>query len=153
MSRGQPFLSVRQWFSQYCETENGLLENRLCASAVKQHHLINKWVAIWQNQQSDCAPSEDSDQPGHPPSLTRVFAVCMKKAWVLSYPLSAQRSLWSDWADAQADLSLRWAHTHVVGFVMSWLKYVPLDKNRLLFSVTVAPTSSRSQHLNLQRLR
>ena len=22
-----------------------------------------------------CAPSEDSDQPGHPPSLIRVFAV------------------------------------------------------------------------------
>ena len=42
----------------------------------------------------------------------------MKKSWVLSYPLSAQRRLWSDWADAQADLSLRWAHTHFVGFVM-----------------------------------
>ena len=40
-----------------------------------------------------CAPSEDSDQPGHPPSLTRVFAIRMKKAWVLSYPLSAQRRL------------------------------------------------------------
>ena len=35
------------------------------------------------------APSEDSDQPGHPPSLIRVFAVRMKKAWVISYPLSA----------------------------------------------------------------
>ena len=39
-----------------------------------------------------------------------VFAVRMKKAWVLSYPLSARRRLWSDWADAQADLSLHWAH-------------------------------------------
>ena len=46
-----------------------------------------------------------------------VFAVRMKTDWVLSYPLSAQRRLWSDWADAQADLSLRWAHTHFVGFV------------------------------------
>ena len=27
------------------------------------------------NQQSDCLPSEDSDQPGHPPSLIRVFAL------------------------------------------------------------------------------
>ena len=26
-------------------------------------------------QQNECAPSEDSDQPGHPPSLIRVFAV------------------------------------------------------------------------------
>ena len=77
------------------------------------------WAATWQYQQSDCAPSENSDQPGHPPSLIRVFAVRMKKAWVLSYPLGAQRRLWSDWADAQADLSLRWAHSHFVGFVMS----------------------------------
>ena len=23
----------------------------------------------------------------------------------------------TDWADAQADLSLRWAHNHIVGFV------------------------------------
>ena len=40
-----------------------------------------------------CAPSEDSEQPGHPPSLIRVFAVRIKKAWVLSYPLSSQRRL------------------------------------------------------------
>ena len=46
----------------------------------------------------------------------------MKKAWVLSYPLTAQRRRWSDWADAQADLSPRWAHSHCVGFVMSRLK-------------------------------
>ena len=55
------------------------------------------------------APSEDTDQPVHPPSLIRVFAVRMKKHWVLSYPLSALRILWSDWADDQADISLRWA--------------------------------------------
>ena len=40
-----------------------------------------------------CAPSEESDQPGHPPSLIRVFAVRIKKAWVLIYPLSQQRRL------------------------------------------------------------
>ena len=85
--------------------------------------LYNIWAATWQNQQSDCAPSEDSDQRGHLPSLIRVFAVCMKKAWVLSYPLSAQRRLGLDWADAQADLSLRWALSYIVGFVMSQLIY------------------------------
>ena len=58
---------------------------------------------------------------GHPPSLIRVFSVRMKKAWVLSYPLSAQQRLWSDWADAQTDLSVRWAHNHFTGFVMRWL--------------------------------
>ena len=34
----------------------------------------------------------------------------MKKAWILSYPLSAERRLWSDRADAQTDLSLRLTH-------------------------------------------
>ena len=43
------------------------------------------------------AHSEDSDQTGQ------------------------QRRLWSDWAAAQADLNLRWGHTHFVGFVMSRL--------------------------------
>ena len=58
-------------------------------------HLSGRPVEISRdmtNQQSECAPSEDSDQPGHPPSLIRVFDVRMKKSWVLSYPLSAQLS-------------------------------------------------------------
>ena len=95
------------------------------------------WVATWQNrqnQQSDCVPSEDSDQPRHPPSMIRVFAVRMKKPWVLSYPLSTQRRLWSDWENAQADLSLRWAHSHFVGFVMSRLTWF------FLASITDAET-------------
>ena len=81
---------------------------------------ISKWAATWQNEQSECAPSEDSDQPWHPPSLIRVFAVRMKKAWVLSYPLSVQRRLCSDWADVQTDQRHRGAH--FVCFVMSRLK-------------------------------
>ena len=34
-----------------------------------------------------CAPSEDSAQAGHPPSLIRVFDVRINKVWVLSYPV------------------------------------------------------------------
>ena len=66
------------------------------------------WAASWQNQRNGRCAQRRSDQPGHPPSLIRVFAVCMKEAWVLSYPFSTRR--WSDWADAQAHLSLCWAH-------------------------------------------
>ena len=40
-----------------------------------------------------CPPSEDSDQLEHSPSLIRVFAVRTKKAWIISYPLSAQQRL------------------------------------------------------------
>ena len=38
------------------------------------------WTTTRENQQSGCAPSADSDKPGHPPSLIRVFAVHMKVA-------------------------------------------------------------------------
>ena len=68
------------------------------------------WAASWQNQQNGMCTQQDSDQLGHPPSLIRVFAVHLKKAWVLSYPLSTLRRLWSDWADAQANLRPHWAH-------------------------------------------
>ena len=72
--------------------------------------LLNIWAAPWQNQHNDCAPSEDSDQPGHPPSLIRVFAVCLMGSWGPKRSSCGQRRLWSDLADAQVDLSLRWAH-------------------------------------------
>ena len=65
-----------------------------------------------------CAPSEDSDQPGHLPSLIWVFGVHMKKPWTFSYPLNAQQSLWSDWADAR--LTWVFAVLTVFLFVLSW---------------------------------
>ena len=43
-----------------------------------------------------CAPSEDSDQSGHPPSLMRVFAVRMKKHWALYYTIERAYSEDSD---------------------------------------------------------
>ena len=43
----------------------------VCLSLIEQYHVPN--------QQNDCASSEDSDQPGHPPSLIRVFFIRMKK--------------------------------------------------------------------------
>ena len=66
-----------------------------------------KWLCAQRRHRSDWA------------DLIRVFAVRMKKAWVLSYLLSTQRRLWSGWLDAQADLRLHWAHIH--GFVISQL--------------------------------
>ena len=59
-----------------------------------------------------CAPSQDSDQPGHPPSLIRVFAVCSVGNQRPSASLCRQRRLWSDWAD----LILRRAHSSFCWF-------------------------------------
>ena len=79
---------------------------------------FKNWAASWQNQKVACAPSEDSDQPGLLPSLIRVFAVRMKKAWFLSYSLSAQRRLISlggcpGWSESSLG-------AHATLLVLSW---------------------------------
>ena len=75
------------------------------------------WAASWQNQQNGMCAQRRLRSTWASARLIRFFAVRMKKPRFLSYPLSAQRRLLSDWPDAQADLSLRWAHSHFVGFV------------------------------------
>ena len=66
--------------------------------------IFDNWAASWQNQQNGmCAQRRLR-------SAWASVAVRMMKHWTLNYILSAQWKLWSVWADAQADLSLRWAH-------------------------------------------
>ena len=70
------------------------------------HDCVNIWNEPHRDKSNKmaCAPSEDSDQPEHPPSL---WALWLAKDPVL---LHADSKDWSDWAHAQADLSLCWAH-------------------------------------------
>ena len=53
------------------------------------------WITSWQNQQKGCAPSKDSDQPGHPPSLIRVFTVRLMGSWGPKLSSCVQRRLCS----------------------------------------------------------
>ena len=52
----------------------------------------------------------------------------------------AQQRLRSAWV-SQADLSLRWAHSHFVGFVMRWLICVPLATLRHMTNLSSAECS------------
>ena len=58
--------------------------------------------------------------------------------FVVTDPISRIITLQSESyaADAQADLSLRWAHTHYVVFVMSWLRWwhVPTEERKVNFT-------------------
>ena len=75
------------------------------------------------NKRMTCASSEDSDQPGHQPSLIRVFAVLSKGSQGPKLSSRGQRKLWSDWADAQVDLSIRLAYVIllVLSCIGPWL--------------------------------
>ena len=52
------------------------------------HHLA-KWARAQNIYNLACLPGNYSDQPAHPLSLIRVFAVHMKNYWDLDYPQSA----------------------------------------------------------------
>ena len=65
-------------------------------------------------KQNDMCAQRRSDQPGHPPSLIRVFAVRTVGRWGPNVSSCGQRRLWSDWADVQAELSLRWVGAEVI---------------------------------------
>ena len=66
-----------------------------------------------------CVPSEDI----HP--IWSKSSLCTQ--WIAKVFACEQRRLWSDWADAQADLSLPWAHTsfclfcHAAAHISSWV--------------------------------
>ena len=66
-----------------------------------------------------CAPSEDLNQPGRPPSLTRVFAACSMGCYGLKLSSCGQRRFWSDLEDGRANLSLCWASLHAILLVLS----------------------------------
>ena len=81
------------------------------------------WAAAQQNQQNDVCPSD------WPPILIRVFAVhSAKDPWFLH---ADSEDWWSDWADAQADLSLPWAprsfcwFCHAVAHFMNAFATIP----------------------------
>ena len=67
--------------------------------------------------------NEDSNQPAHPRGLIEVFVVLMKKLCILGHPKCAQGRFWSDWANAQANLNLRWTHISEGIFWTLRLKY------------------------------
>ena len=81
----------------------------------------NIWATSWQNLQNDLCTQRRLRLAWASihPVWSEFFAVCMKKHWVLSYPLSILRRLWSDWTDAQTELNLRWG-AKVILLVLSW---------------------------------
>ena len=89
----------------------------------------NTQATSWQNQQNGvCA-----QRRLHP--VWSVFAVCMKKAWVLSYPLSAQWRLIKlgrcpGWSESSLGM-------HAILLVLSW-------SGSFLFGLTCFPEGSQS---------
>ena len=95
-----------------------------------------------------CAPSEDSDQPGHPPSLIIVL-LCVH--WVAKYPSFLRAD--SEYSD-QTGRMLRLIRVfagrtcHFVGFVMRWLSYMFVCLS-ICLNVLLMSTNASSEYLQL----
>ena len=105
---------VKTWREQDPETNNLAKINAIIIFE-PPHDKTNKWFVHLTKSQislgvrplwSDCS-HEESLGPKLPIEHTPKTLV---KAHSENPDQSAQRRLWSDWANAQADLSLRWAH-------------------------------------------
>ena len=102
--------------------------------------VIAVWAALWQNQQY-CMCAQRILRSACM-GIHLVWSESSLSTWkklgslASSYPLNAQRRLWSDWTDAQIDLSLGWAYSHFVGFLMRRLIYQNPQQRWLPVSVT-----------------
>ena len=87
---------------------------------------ISVWHRYHDLSRSMTKPTNDLCAQRRLRSIRPVWSESLLSAWrkVGSLaPHKVQSEDWSDWADAQADLSLRWVHRSFVGFVMLWLIY------------------------------
>ena len=89
-----------------------------CSNLYHCHHVIMIWAASWQNQQNDCAHSENSDQLGHPPRLIRAFAVRSLGSYRPKLSSCGQRRFWSDWADPWAHMPFCWFCNEAAQFLL-----------------------------------
>ena len=80
-----------------------------------------------------CVFSELYYQPGHPQSLASLRRP--SEVWILGYPWSAQRRLWSDWADVQADLIPFWAHRSFIFVTTDFNPFLPSGPSLLIGQV------------------
>ena len=103
------------------------LKNCLC---------LNNWAASWQNQQNGMCTQSDL-----------LCALWVAKDHTV---LHANSKDWSDWADAQVDLSLRWRTYHYVCFISMWLSYY---NHMYVLSVNVLGLSDISGSKCMLRLK
>ena len=94
LSKTLKLFVIRSNWNVSCDSES--------PNCIIHHH---HWVAAWQNQQNDLCTQQRLRS-----AWASESSLCTH--WVAKDPrfLHADSENWSDWEDAQADLSLRWGH-------------------------------------------
>ena len=96
-----------------------------------------------------CEPSEISDQPGHPPILIRIFTMRSNGSYGPNLSSCGQRRLWSNWADAQTDLSLRWAHIPYCWFCHDVAHLICFSGDSIISTMKIEPRNDKTNKVTV----
>ena len=104
---------VRLWYKQVFSWHGSFYFDKICRlreflpsevmmglQVEMPSRVLHKWATTWHSQQNDLCTNKGSGQPGHPPSLIRVFAVRFIDSQRPSASSCGQRRLRSNWVDA-----------------------------------------------------
>ena len=109
-----------------------LKKRLLCVQAAEKEVT---WASTQKSYNKTCVTSKDSDKPVHPPSLAKVLVYLFLDSLKAVEGTRYQRRLWSNCANVQADLSLRWSHKSYCRFYRVLGHF--LDTRNLIWVVTV----------------
>ena len=127
---------VKSNHCSFCRRWSGVAVNTLLSHCMKK----NKQEMIF-------ASSKDTDQPVHPRMLIRVATVCIKKARVLSYPISTKQRLWSDWADRSFCLFCRFVGHFIFLYVKKNLSqcllWQELETSLIKYPSSMSPSTTK----------
>ena len=106
------YLKLKKMYNWHPLNENGLAQIERTEESTK-HKRVKIWDAAWQNQQNDVRPAKTQISLGIRPVWSESSLCAWRKLGSLATH-RAHNEDWLDWADAQADLSLCWAHSHLL---------------------------------------
>ena len=101
-----------------------------------------KWAATWQNQQSGCAPSEDSDQPG----ICPVWSESSLSAWRKLGTLATHRAHSED--SDQTGRIPGWSESSLGAQPHCWFFHVAAQIKIQHWDETKCVLNSKGQHWN-----
>ena len=106
--------------------------------------LEHLWATTWYTNKRTVRPAKTRISLGIRPVWSESsLPTCRKLVSLATHQVKRTAKTLIRRADAQADLSLRWAHSHFVGFVMSWLlccrPHFPFKPFSILSVINIAP--------------
>ena len=126
--------------------------------SLNYHQILNIWAAAWQNQQNDLCAQLRLRSAWASAQFDQSLRCPHEETLDPQLPIEHKVKTLIRRADAQADLSLRWAHMSFCWFYraaahirFSEMKVFPVGIKRNLFTVSASVNASRYRFINREK--